>query len=81
MLDNRLVEIEQAVISDATLEGRTARITVRFDADIAAVTRDAEGHVVAGSMTDAVETHDVWAFTRELRSRDPNWKLAETDEA
>lgn len=81
VLDNRLVEIEQAVISDATLEGRTARITVRFDADIAAVTRDAEGHVVAGSMTDAVETHDVWTFTRELRSRDPNWKLAETDEA
>ncbi|WP_315765124.1 Tim44/TimA family putative adaptor protein [Sphingomonas sp. Y38-1Y] len=80
-LDNRLVSIERAVISDASLEGQLARITVRFDADIAAVTRDGEGNVVAGSLTDAVQTHDVWTFTRRLRSDDPNWKLAETDEA
>ena len=80
-LDNRLVSIERAVISDATLDGQTARITVRFDADIAAVTRDGDGNVVAGSLTDAVETHDVWTFVRRLRSDDPNWKLAETDEA
>lgn len=80
-LDNRLVSIERAVISDARLDGREARITVRFDADIAAVTRDAEGNVIAGSLTDAVETHDVWTFARTLKSGDPNWKLADTDEA
>lgn len=81
VLENRLVSIERAVISDATLEGKTARITVRFDADIAAVTRDAENTVIAGSMSDAVETHDVWTFARTLKSSDPNWKLADTDEA
>lgn len=80
-LDNRLVSIERAVISDVAIDGRVARITVRFDADVAAVTRDAEGNVVAGSLTDAVDTHDVWTFARSLRSDDPNWKLAETDEA
>ena len=81
VLDNRLVSIERALIADATLTGREARITVRFDADIAAVTRDAEGTVLAGSLTDAVETHDVWTFARTLKSSDPNWKLADTDEA
>ena len=81
VLENRLVSIERAVISDASLEGKAARITVRFDADIAAVTRDAEGNVIAGSMSDAVETHDVWTFARTLKSNDPNWKLADTDEA
>ena len=80
-LDNRLVRIDRAVIADAQLAGKDARITVRFDADIAAVTRDGEGNVIAGSMTDAVETHDVWVFARTLRARDPNWKLADTDEA
>ena len=80
-LENRLVSIERAVISDAQVDGRVARVTVRFDADVAAVTRDAEGNVVAGSLTDAVDTHDVWTFSRALRSDDPNWKLAETDEA
>jgi predicted lipid-binding transport protein (Tim44 family) len=81
VLDNRLVSIERARIEDAGVEGRIGRITVRFDADIAAVTRDAEGHVVAGSLSDAVQTHDLWTFARALRSDDPNWKLAETDEA
>ena len=80
-LDNRLVTIERAVISDARVEGREARIVVRFDADIAAVTRNAEGQVIAGSLTDAVETHDVWTFRRTLKSANPNWTLADTDEA
>ncbi len=79
-LDNRLVGIERAVIEDARLNGRTAEIEVRFDADIAAVTRDSSGEVVAGSLTDAVETHDVWTFRRTLGSEDPNWMLVDTDE-
>lgn len=81
VLDNRLVVIERALISDAELDGHNARITVRFDADIAAVTRDIDGNVVAGSTNDAVETHDVWAFSRNVRDDDPNWILIETDEA
>ena len=81
VLDNRLVTIENAVIEQAVLSGRSAQVTVRFDADIAAVTRNAEGEVLAGSLTDAVPTHDVWTFAREVRAADPNWLLIETDEA
>ncbi len=80
-LDNRLVAIERAVIEDARLEGRTASITVRFDADIAAVTRDADGNVIAGSLEDAVSAHDIWTFQRDLGSDNPNWLLVDTDEA
>ena len=79
-LDNRLVTIDQAVISEATLERGVAVIMVRFEADIAAVTRNSEGQVVAGSLSDAVQTRDNWTFRRDTRSRDPNWLLIETDE-
>ena len=79
-LDNRLVAIEQAVISEASLEKQVAIVTVRFEADIAAVTRNAEGSVVAGSLSDAVQTRDMWTFRRDISSRDPNWLLIETDE-
>ncbi|WCT73331.1 Tim44/TimA family putative adaptor protein [Sphingomonas naphthae] len=81
VLDNRLIVVERAVIEEARMDGQMARVTVRFDADIAAITRDAEGEVVAGSMTDAVQTHDVWTFSRHVRTADPNWVLIETDEA
>jgi predicted lipid-binding transport protein (Tim44 family) len=79
-LDNRLVEIDQAVIAEASAERDLAVLTVRFEADIAAVTRNAEGEVVAGSLSDAVQTRDLWTFRRDMSSRDPNWKLIETDE-
>ncbi|HET9811858.1 MAG TPA: Tim44/TimA family putative adaptor protein [Sphingomicrobium sp.] len=80
VLDNRLVNIEQALISGATIENTVAFVTVRFEADIAAVTRDKDGEVVAGSMSDAVQTRDLWTFRRDIASSDPNWLLVETDE-
>jgi len=79
-LDNRLVAIERAAIEDARLSGPVAEIDVRFDAFVVAVTRDAEGELVAGSLSDAIPTHDVWTFRRTLGSQDPNWVLVETDE-
>ena len=79
-LDNRLVNIDQAVIAEASAERGVAILTVRFEADIAAVTRNAESQVVAGSLSDAVQTRDLWTFRRDIASRDPNWVLVETDE-
>lgn len=79
-IDNRLVNIDQAVITSALVERSVAVLTVRFEADIAAVTRNSEGEVVAGSLSDAVQTRDLWTFRRDVTSRDPNWILIETDE-
>jgi len=80
VLDNRLVAIEQALIAGAELDRSVALVTVRFEADIAAVTRNAAGEVVAGSLSDAIQTRDRWTFRRDIASRDPNWLLVETDE-
>jgi predicted lipid-binding transport protein (Tim44 family) len=79
-LDNRLVTIDQAVIAEAEIERGVAMVTVRFEADIAAVTRNAGGEVVAGSLSDAVQTRDLWTFRRDIATHDPNWLLIETDE-
>ena len=78
-LDNRLIAIERAVIEEAELVGREASISVRFDAEIAAITRDESGEVVAGSLTDALVTHDLWTFRRTRGSSDPNWPPVDTD--
>lgn len=79
-LDNRLIRIEEAEIVEASFAAPIARIAVRFVADIAAVTRDADGNVVGGSLDDAVESRDVWTFRRDLSSSDPDWLLDEADE-
>ncbi len=80
VLDNRLVRIEDTVVHSARLDGRIARIAVRFQADIATVTRDKDGTVIAGSLDDAVESHDIWTFSRDVNASGPDWLLDETDE-
>ncbi|WAT16765.1 Tim44/TimA family putative adaptor protein [Aurantiacibacter sp. MUD11] len=79
-LENRLIRIEDTTVHSAHLDGKVARIAVRFVSDIASVTRDKDGNLIAGSLDDAVESRDVWTFSRDTRSADPNWLLDETDE-
>ncbi|KUO50769.1 MAG: preprotein translocase subunit Tim44 [Sphingomonadales bacterium BRH_c3] len=79
-LDNKLIRIEDTRIHSAVLDGRMARVAVLFVSDIAAVTRDKEGNVIAGSLDDAVESRDVWTFSRDVTSAAPDWLLDETDE-
>ena len=80
ILDNKLIRIEDHKIMGAEMAGDMARVSVLFVSDIAAVTRDADGNVVAGSLDDAVESRDVWTFSRDTKSASPDWILDETDE-
>ncbi|HEY7806157.1 MAG TPA: Tim44/TimA family putative adaptor protein [Croceibacterium sp.] len=79
-LDNRLIRIEETTVHSATLDRNMARIAVRFVADIATVTRDKDGTVIAGSLDDAVESRDIWTFKRDITAAGPDWVLDETDE-
>jgi predicted lipid-binding transport protein (Tim44 family) len=80
-LENRLLEVDQVRLVDARMNGSMAEVTVRFDAEILAVTRDAEGRLVSGSPDHGVETHDLWTFSRHVTSADPAWLLVGTDAA
>jgi predicted lipid-binding transport protein (Tim44 family) len=79
-IENRLLQVDRAQIVGAHMSGTMAEITVRFDAEIVTVTRDAEGRVIAGDPAQSVETHDLWTFSRHTASDDPAWLLVATDE-
>ena len=80
VVENRLIRINEAEITSADYDSPMARITVRFSADIAAMTKDKDGNMIAGSLDDAVESHDVWTFSRKVTAMRPDWLLDETDE-
>jgi len=80
-LDNRLMGIDSAKITAVELNRSEARVTVHYRADISAVTRDADGKLIAGSMSDASQTDDLWTFRRQIGSNDPNWVLDEAESA
>src|SRR5260370_3528947 len=78
-LTTTVVAIDGATISGARLVGATAQIDVRFAAKLASVTHDGAGAVVDGSPSAVADHVDVWTFARDVRSRDPNWLLTETE--
>lgn len=73
-----IVSIDEAKIAEARLEGRQALVAVRFRSQQIVATHAADGSVVDGSAEKIVEVRDLWSFARDVRSRDPNWKLAGT---
>ena len=73
-----LVSIDSADVVEARFAGAIASVAVRFAAKLASVTRDKSGAAVEGSPNDVVDHLDVWTFTRDVASGDPNWLLAAT---
>jgi predicted lipid-binding transport protein (Tim44 family) len=77
---NRIEDIAQPTVAGASLEGMMAEVTLRFDAKIESVTRDADGRVVEGAPGETVATTDVWTFRRHVAQADPTWLVVSTDE-
>lgn len=77
-VENKLVETTDLSVDDARLEGDIAEITLRFVSDIISITRNREGELVEGNMSDAVKVTDIWTFAKGTRSSDPNWTLIAT---
>ena len=63
------------------VDGGTAEIEIKFSSQLVTVTRDKAGTVIDGDPEKVVEVVDVWAFARDVGSRDPNWKLIRTESA
>ena len=77
-LETTLVGIKSAEIVEARMDGRTAFVTVKFVSEQINVTRDAAGNAVEGDPQQIATVTDVWTFSRNTRSRDPNWLLVAT---
>lgn len=78
-IERKFVGIDKAELVAAELRGRTASLTVRFVSQMISVTRDKADAIVDGSPESITDVTDVWTFSRDMASRDPNWKLVGTE--
>lgn len=79
-LQSSFVGIDKADLVNAEVKGSEAHITVRIVSQLISATRDKTGAVIDGDPEAVSEVKDVWTFARDARSKDPNWKLVETEE-
>jgi hypothetical protein len=42
-------------------------------------TRDRDGKVIEGDAVNTTNVSDVWVFARDVRPRNPNWKIVATE--
>lgn len=78
-VDTTFVSIDRASIEDAHLRETNAQITMRFQSKLITATRSKDGKIVDGNPDKVVDMIDVWTFSRDVNSRDPNWRLVATE--
>jgi len=59
---------------------KEAEMTVRFKSELAYLVRDKGGDVVEGDPNEIKRQKDVWTFSHDMGSDDPNWRLVATGE-
>lgn len=77
-VDFTFVGFREVKVGHAALKRRTAEITVNFAAQYISATHDADGKLVDGDPKSVRAVNDVWTFTRDVRSSDPNWTIVAT---
>jgi predicted lipid-binding transport protein (Tim44 family) len=73
------VGIDKADIIHTEMKGSEALITVRIVSQMISATYDKSGSLIDGNAETVGEVNDLWTFSRDTRSRDPNWKLVATE--
>jgi predicted lipid-binding transport protein (Tim44 family) len=73
-----LISFKSVTLTQAAMEGNTAKVSVRFVSEQLILVRDSSDNVVEGDPTQIDVVTDDWTFSRDVTSRNPNWFLSVT---
>jgi len=79
VVKSTFVGIDKADITHAVVKDSEEQITVRIVSQLISATYDKAGALIDGDHENVAEVTDIWTFARDIRSRDPNWKLVATE--
>lgn len=78
-MKSTFVGIEKAEIKQVGVKENEEQVTVRVVCQLITATFDKDGKLIDGDPEAVSEVNDIWTFARDIRSRDPNWKLVATE--
>jgi predicted lipid-binding transport protein (Tim44 family) len=74
----QFVGVKSSKIEKAEMQGNIAQVTIRFIGEMIIATLDKTEKVIDGDASQVREVRDLWTFERDITSKNPNWKLADT---
>lgn len=78
-LEDTLVGIRSSEIVEASMDGHHSVITLKFVSEQISALRDSEDNIIDGNPNEVIDVTDFWTFSRDTRSKDPNWTLIGTE--
>ena len=80
-LDITIIGIKSAEITDSSLKSSVANISVRFNSEQVHVLKDLEGKIIEGDSNQILTIDENWSFSKNMKSKDPNWTLEKIEES
>lgn len=77
-IDADFIGLRDTAVKNISFRDRVAEISVSFLADVKSVVKNNNGEIIEGEEADTKKQFDVWVFSREIGSDNPNWILVET---
>jgi len=77
-VESKFIGIRELALHDASFIDGEGEVAVRFVAELNTIVRNKLGEVVEGSATAVKRQRDIWTFSRQMGSADPNWLLVAT---
>jgi predicted lipid-binding transport protein (Tim44 family) len=79
VVKSTFVGTEKIDITHASIRDSEEQITLRILSQLISATYDKDGKLIDGDAENVSDVDDIWTFSRDIRSRDPNWKLIATE--
>lgn len=79
VLQTTLVRLSDTSCENVSQQGSLTSIVLRFVTEQTHVVRDKKGTILEGDPKLVEEIIDTWTFSRNLKSKNPNWTLVEVD--
>ena len=80
-LEITVISVKDPEILSVKIEKKTtALVVLSFDSEQVQITKDKKGIIVDGDSNQILSIKENWTFSKNLKSKDPNWTLEKIEE-
>ncbi len=76
--ETTFIGVNSAEIKEHNQNKNILEVTVEFVSEIISCVKDKDNKVISGDPETVKKVHDIWKFSKDIRSPNPNWYLIDT---
>ena len=76
--DTTFIGIDSANVTRHEQKNNILEVTVDFVSEIISCVRDSNKKIISGNPDKIKKVYDTWKFSKDIRSKNPNWLLVDT---